>query len=92
MTEHHRMLLLLVEEAGTQVTAGYLAGKSGLNIGQVTRAGLELCHKKMLKSHGTLHIERDGHQLKTFVYRITGRGRSMCDRIRDAVQAGTTPP
>jgi hypothetical protein len=83
MTQHHRILLLLIEAAGTQVTVGYLAARSGLPHSAVMQAALELCHKKMANNSSTLHVDDSGREFRTYVYRIKPRGREMCERIRN---------
>jgi len=92
MTEHHRIVLLELEDARAAVSAGYLSDRTQLSIGAVCQAGLELCHKKMVKNQSVRHIERDGHELTLYTYRITGRGRSMCERIRAAAHQGDPLP
>lgn len=83
MTSHHVAILLLLDDSGKQATVGYLATKAQLSRSATIKAAVELCHKKMLKIHGVMHIERDGYELKTFVYRITPRGRAICVRLRE---------
>jgi len=82
MTEHHKVILLTIEEAGAQVTVGYLANKLKLPHSAVMQAALELSHKKMVNNSSTLHIDDSGKEYRTFVYRIKPRGREMCQRLR----------
>jgi hypothetical protein len=82
MTEHHKIVLLTIEEAGSQVTVGYIAHKLRLPPAAVMQAGLELSHKKMVNNSSTLHIDNNGKEFRTYIYRIKPRGREMCQMLR----------
>ncbi len=82
MTSHHCIVLLKLEEAGSQATVEWISRETSLSLPAVSQAGMELSHKKMIKRSGIQHTCLCGKNDKVYAFRISKLGRSMVDRIK----------